>query len=260
MRIQSDRTKELSRMMRLNLPRRTDPCVYSETGDATTKAMADAVKDKREQLVCGRVDKTIVALGSSMAEYNKEYCADNNITVLHSPNPVGGGAVVFSAGDLTFSFITKDLQSAWLGEVQKAVCDYLISKGLNAAIDGNDILIDGKKISGSSGGVYGGMRTNSLFIAVTSSAELVEKICLKKSGKKPASLQEFGITAQEIQDVVVGSTKRFTEKTERGEQRKPHGRRTLKDVLGNTGNTGAERLHNELRRFKDRTLRAQKKE
>ena len=213
--VQTERIRELCRIMSLNLPKKTDAYIICETGDATSKAMTDAIKDGREQLVCGRVDKTLVAVGSSLAEFNNEYCKANNIAVLYSPNPVGGGAVVFSAGDLTFNFIAKDLQSDWLGEIQRGICGYLTEKGLSAAIDKNDILIDGKKVSGSSGGVQGGMRIDSLFIAVESSSKLIENICLKKSGKKPVSLREYGITAQEIQDVIIAVTERYMGKPER---------------------------------------------
>lgn len=262
--LQSDRIKQLNRIKSLNLPKKTEAIVICETGDSTTKAITDAVADKREQLVCGYVDKTFVAIGNSAAGFNADYCRGNGITVLHSPNPVMGGAVIFSAGDLTFSYITKDLNSDWIGAAQKGICDYLTKKGFTAAIDKNDVLIDGKKISGSSSGTQGGMRVESMFIAVVSSAELVEKICLKKSGKKPTALQEYNINAKEVQDAVIGLTKRYMSASEckkrknrkENESAKPRGKRTLRDVLGG-GDAGASM--DAMRKFQDK-LRAHKTE
>jgi len=164
--------------------------------------------------------------------FNRQYCRENNIAVLHSPVAVTGGTVVFSVGDLTFNYVTKDAQSDWLGAVRQGICEYLAGKGLNATLDKNDILIDGKKVSGGSAGIQGGMRVESLFFAVVSSAELIEKICLKKRTKQPASLQEYGITAQEIQAAVVDLTKRYMGAPPKKKE-KPRGKRTLRDVLGN---------------------------
>jgi len=191
----------------------------------------DAVAGRKEQLICGTADKPFVAYGGEGFLFNRRYCRENNITVLHSPVAVSGGTVVFSAGDLNFSFVTKDLQADWLGSVRQGICEYLAGKGLNATVDNNDILIDGKKVSGGSAGTQGGMRVESIFIAVISSAELIEKICLKKRIKQPTYLQEYGITAQEIQDTVINLTKRYMSNPPK-KQEKPNGKRTLRDIIG----------------------------
>jgi len=209
-----------------------DTIILCETGDETTKAIMDAVAGKKKRLICGTADKSLVTYGGDGFLFNRQYCRENNITVLHSPVAVRGGTVVINAGDLTFNFVTADLQSDWLGAVRQGICEYLIGKGLNATVDNNDILIDGKKVSGGNAGTQGGIRVESIFIAVVSSAELIEKICLKKRTKQPTSLKEYGVTAKEIQDAVINLTKRYMSELPK-KQEKPHGKRTLRDVLGN---------------------------
>lgn len=245
----SERVKELRRIEALSLADSADTILLCETGDLTTKAITDAVKDKKERLICGQVDKPLVTYGGQGIVFNRQYCKENNITILHSPVAVMGGTVIFSAGDLTFNYVTKELRADWIGVVQKGICDYLTGKGLNAVPDKNDILIDGKKISGSSAGIQDGMRIESIFIAVVSSAELIEKICLKKSGKKAASLQEYGISVHEIQEIVIALTKRYMGESEHRQIKteKSRSKRTLRDVLGSGAKAGT--IHNAIRRL-----------
>ena len=78
---------------------------------------------------------------------------------------------------------------------------YLIAKGLNAVIKGNDILIDGKKVAGGGSFAYNGVNVASLFLAVQDSSELVKNIC-GESKKKPTGLEKYNVSAEDISNAV----------------------------------------------------------
>ena len=64
----------------------------------------------------------------------------------------GGGAVFHDLGNLNFTFITdaEPTQQVDLRRFCQPIADTLSSLGVNASVDGrNDILIDGKKVSGN---------------------------------------------------------------------------------------------------------------
>ncbi len=87
---------------------------------------------------------------NTLEEINHEYVEENEIHVVRRIS--GGGAVYHDTGNLNFSFITNyDKKS--LNNFEKftsPVIRVLRSMGVNAELSGrNDILVDGRKISGN---------------------------------------------------------------------------------------------------------------
>jgi lipoate-protein ligase A len=87
---------------------------------------------------------------NTLEEINHEYVEENDIHVVRRIS--GGGAVYHDTGNLNFSFITNyDKKS--LNNFEKftaPVIRVLNSMGVNAELSGrNDILVDGRKISGN---------------------------------------------------------------------------------------------------------------
>ncbi len=83
-------------------------------------------------------------------EINRPFIEEHNITVVR--RGTGGGAVYHDLGNLNYSFITDASTSDRLGLLQftKPVVEALCKLGLQAEASGrNDILVDGKKVSGT---------------------------------------------------------------------------------------------------------------
>jgi len=88
---------------------------------------------------------------NTLAEINTEYVKENNIDVVRRLS--GGGAVFHDLGNLNFTFIKnidKSNDKIDFSTFTKPIIDVLKNMNVNANFEGrNDIVIDGKKISGN---------------------------------------------------------------------------------------------------------------
>ena len=88
---------------------------------------------------------------NTLAEINAEYVKENNIDVVRRLS--GGGAVFHDLGNLNFTFIKnidKSKDKVDFSTFTKPIIDVLKNMNVNANFEGrNDIVIDGKKISGN---------------------------------------------------------------------------------------------------------------
>ncbi len=106
----------------------------------------------REYFLTWRNDNAII-IGrhqNTRAEINAQFVRERNIKVVRRLS--GGGAVYHDLGNLNFTFITdaQPGQKVDLGRFCQPIADVLCTLGANAVVDGrNDILIDGKKVSGN---------------------------------------------------------------------------------------------------------------
>lgn len=118
-------------------------------------------------------------------DFNKEYCEQNNIPVYYTQ--AGGGTIVSAEGDVSFCICVP--RSINLNEhyILKNIAS-IIDKGYGVAkVDGNDILINGRKVLGSTS-----YRMNEMFAVVahvsfTDNSELISKICTSSKGEKAPS-------------------------------------------------------------------------
>lgn len=93
---------------------------------------------------------------NTLAEINIDYVKQNNIDVVRRLS--GGGAVFHDLGNLNFTFIKNTGNDEALVDFKKYVkpiLEVLQHLGVNAKFEGrNDIMIDGKKISGNAEHVF----------------------------------------------------------------------------------------------------------
>lgn len=93
-------------------------------------------------VVCGKHQNPV-------AEINSRYLLENNIPLIRRFS--GGGTVFHDLGNINFSFITTGVNTKVIdfAKFAKPVIDFLKTIGLQATLsDRNDILLNGKKITG----------------------------------------------------------------------------------------------------------------
>lgn len=150
------------------------------------KAIADVlecINEKKTAVLFTVTDKTLVWNGNN-SEFNESYCEECGIPIY--PLYTGGGTIVSTPGDLNIGICFPEISGLNARYILNGFTK-IFKKYTNeeVKIDGNDILIGGRKVLGSS--VY---KKNGMFVFITpvslsEKEELIGEICLKHSTKQP---------------------------------------------------------------------------
>lgn len=111
----------------------------------------------------------------------------------------GGGVLVSNKGDLVFiSF--NDNDNGLIQGFCESLVEWLKSRGLNATLDNNDVLVDGYKVCGTVVSRYGYIDFSGAFVAVDVNLDHIKQICKKQMVKVPKGLADFGVTSEELEE------------------------------------------------------------
>lgn len=133
------------------------PLHYLETGSTDpcyNLALEQLVLERRREgdwlMLWQNANAVIIGLNQNTAEeIDPDFVAEHSIAVVR--RMTGGGAVYHDLGNLNYSFITDAGAAEELGirRFTEPVCRALAAMGVQAETSGrNDILVDGKKVSG----------------------------------------------------------------------------------------------------------------
>ena len=116
-------------------------------------------RTKGDYLLLWQNDNTIVVgqNQNTQAEINQAFVDTNHIHVVR--RTTGGGAVYHDLGNINYSFITDtgDLQAFSMSRFTEPIVDALRGLGLECEASGrNDILVEGRKVSGTAQRILGG--------------------------------------------------------------------------------------------------------
>lgn len=129
--------------------------------------------------------KTCVFGGvQGLKDFNEEYCIKNNITIY--PYLSNGGIIVHQNGDFTYGLSCPANIYSDAGYILDRT-RHMLQKYTNkkVTIDGNDILVDGSKVCGSTVYNKNGLFLILVYFSFNDKTELIETICNKKTDKKP---------------------------------------------------------------------------
>ena len=136
---------------------------------------------------------------SGDASFNLEYCIKNDIVVL--PLLTGGGTIVHQAGDFSWGVCCPsdiNINSQYILDGVRNILQKYTDK--NVAVDGNDILVDGNKVCGSTTYNNNGTFLFVSYYSFNDKTELISNICNKVSGKIPGYI-DFMTKAEFKQEV-----------------------------------------------------------
>lgn len=163
----------------------------------------DVISNRKQCFVYGIPDNNYVFPGTNNI-IDEKFCTSRDVKLLPIPNQ--GGVIVLSKGDVEIG-IFKDNGWDVCENYMKALCDKLKEKVTNIEVDGNDLIIDRKyKCVGSSSRNLGDAKNPYIYTAIHISLsvdlELIQHICKKEMVKIPKGLGDYGITTEEIVDLV----------------------------------------------------------
>lgn len=167
--------------------------------DTIQQEFENITKNRLEEVLGFVSTMTLVAFGNDEG-LDVQYMLDNKIPYWYTNN--FGATIVKSAGDFGVAVTKQD----GLNEGERYITlvrDYLISKGINASLSGNDLMVDDIYKVGS----YGSINIVDRYIytafhfSMNVDLDLIKKICTKPMVKIPKGLSEYGITYQEIEQV-----------------------------------------------------------
>ncbi len=109
-----------------------------------------------------------------------------------------GGSIVCFPGDLSLCEISWGASEFAPRVVEQAV-SWLQSRGLTVKQDGNDVLVDGRKVvSWARATTAEGWVQSVVHFSVRSDVELISRICTKEMEKIPGALDDYGISADDV--------------------------------------------------------------
>lgn len=111
-----------------------------------------------------------------------------------------GGVVVVSKGDFSVVHFGKP-DNDFVARFSSHIVDWLNGKGLSATYEGNDILVDGCKICGTSRTRYSKIDYSTFSIGVDTNLDHIKAICTKPMEKVPKGLGEYGITTENVREM-----------------------------------------------------------
>ena len=141
------------------------PVHYLETGSTDpcyNLALEEYVLEHRREgdwlLLWQNANTVVIGLNQNAAEeINAAFVQEHGITVVR--RMTGGGAVYHDLGNLNYSLISDvgDAQQLSIRHFAEPVCRALAAMGVRAELSGrNDILVEGKKVSGVAQRITGG--------------------------------------------------------------------------------------------------------
>jgi hypothetical protein len=134
---------------------------------------------------------------------DKEFLEANGIKTVRLGN--AGGCIVAFPDNIEIGHFSMDLENAFLERLTCEVMAFLKDRGLDVTRDNNDVLIDNiYKVFSTSKATYNNiMLFSGAHISINCDAELIDKICTKPMVKIPKGLSEYGITSDEMLNLVL---------------------------------------------------------
>jgi len=126
-------------------------------------------------------------------EYDKDYCEQNNISVL--PLSYNGGTIVTTDKDFNLVIALKSPNLMYL--ILKKISDILSDLGLENEVVGNDMYVNGNKIVGCAENRIGDYFMSYFQISFAVDIDLIRAISKKEMIKIPKGISEFSTITRE---------------------------------------------------------------
>lgn len=158
--------------------------VREPTADIAIADIHKVMNEKRTAVLLVRTEHTFVWNGDN-STFNEGYCNECSIPIY--PLNTRGGTIVSTKGDLSIGICVPESIGIDVNYLLNELADiFRKHTDKHISVDGNDVLVDGFKVLGSTTYKSNGMFMFVAIISLTEKSELISKICTKHSVKTPA--------------------------------------------------------------------------
>jgi len=170
--------------------------VYKTTTPDEALAAASRCLDGQEGLIVYSGQKGIFVMTGQYPSYDAGFCHAFNIRV--GKTIYFGGSIVSFAGDLELCEIHFGPSDFGPNAINH-ICQWLVDMGICANIDGNDLMVDEKKVgSFAMASTITGWYESVAHFSINTNLHLIQRICTKPMEKTPGALSEYSINADMI--------------------------------------------------------------
>lgn len=132
---------------------------------------------------------------------NEEYCNNNNLNIYKTHQ--FGGTIINFENDLCVGNYQPAHNNFGM-RIMEGIKDYLASKDIHSIINENDVLIEGKyKVASYMSTFINGCLYTAIHISIDINLETIKNICTKPMKKIPKGLSEYGITQNEMKNLIL---------------------------------------------------------
>lgn len=173
--------------------------IHETNMDDIESRVENAIMSKTPSIWIPTADEVFVWHGNDALDRN--LCAELGVQV-YDMNYIGG-TIVSGADDLSFALIVPeniDISTSYMLLKIKSIMDKYFS---DVAIDGNDILIDGKKVLGSMQRRVNNMYIFACQISYADRLEYIKRLCSKQSTKTPWFIDSASLPKRRLKDEVL---------------------------------------------------------
>lgn len=145
--------------------------------------------------------------------YNMDF-VDKNL-ILKRSVPVRGGTIVSALGDIGILIVDDDTISMWCKPAMEFLQKYLAEHyAIKSEIDGNDMLIGGKKFVGTASGFYKDKHIHAMFVSMYEYTDyLIRKICKKEPTHDGfVGLNKYKVCTKSVITAMMNFTRRWEER------------------------------------------------
>lgn len=174
--------------------------IIKTTLDDVTNLVLGILSEQKEAVVYCLADDYCAVVGSNGGA-NEDRIRDLGIKMVQIKHE--GGTIILSPGDVDIGIFTAGYQGhGYRKRIVDRIIDKLNENGYKAVVEGNDVLIDGRKVVGFGSRIFGKILYTAIHIAVDSNMDLIKTICTKDMQKTPDALMNYGINTQDILDIM----------------------------------------------------------
>lgn len=174
--------------------------IIKTTFDEAIDLVTNIISEQKEACVYCISDENCAIVGSNFGANIQEIerCGIRSGQINHE-----GGTIIASPGDVQIGILTEGYSGhVYRDIIINGIIDKLKANNHDAILEGNDILVNGRKVVGFGSRMFGKILFTAIQVSIDINLDLIKSICTKPMTKMPDGLKNYGITTQDILDIL----------------------------------------------------------